>query len=84
MDAAAGAAGKPPAGGTVMKEWIYGIPCEVTSERFPDGKHNVYRFTVPGWPECAVTGRRAAKRVINGRLDAAVRNTLEIDRPPEG
>ena len=66
-----------------MKERIYGIDCEVTQEQFPDGKHSVYRFTVPGWPECAITGRRAAKRVIHGRLDAAVRNTLGIDRLEE-
>ena len=67
-----------------MKERIYGIDCEVTQEKFQDGKHSVYRFTVPGWQECVVTGRRAAKRVINGRLDAAVRNTLGIKWAPEG
>ena len=67
-----------------MKECIYGIDCEVTREQFPDGKHIVYRFTVPGWPECVVTGRRATKRVISGRLDAAVRNTLGIKWTPEG
>lgn len=67
-----------------MKERIDGIDCEVTQEQFPDGKQSVYRFTVPGLPECAVTGRRAAKRVIHGRLDAAVRNTLGIDRPQGG
>lgn len=66
-----------------MTERIYGIDCEVTQDKFPDGKHSVYRFTVPGWPECVVTGRRAAKRVISGRLDAAVRNTMGIDRQPE-
>lgn len=67
-----------------MKERIDGIDCEVTQEQFPDGKHSVYLFAVPGWPECTVTGRRAARRVIHGRLDAAVRNTLGIDRPTEG
>ncbi len=56
-----------------------GVPCVITRESFPDGKHDVYRFTVPGWPECVVTGRRAARRVISGRLDPAVRNTLGID-----
>ena len=61
-----------------MKERIYGIDCDVTQEKFPDGKHSVYRFTVPGWPECKATGKRAAKRVIHGRLDPAVRNTLGI------
>lgn len=49
-----------------------------------DGKHSVYRFTVPSWPECKVTGKRAAKRVINGRLDPAVRNTLGIKWTPVG
>jgi hypothetical protein len=67
-----------------MKERIYGIDCEVTQEQFFDGKHSVYRFAVPGWPECTITGVRAAKRVIHGQLDAAVRNTLGIDSPPEG
>lgn len=67
-----------------MRERIYGIDCEVTREQFPDGKHSVYQFTVPGWPECKVTGKRAAKRVIHGRLDPAVRNTLGIKWTPEG
>lgn len=67
-----------------MKECIYGIDCEVTQEQFPDGKHPVYRFTVPGWPECKVTGKHAAKRVIHGRLDPAVRNTLGIKWTSEG
>ena len=31
-----------------------------------------------------VTGKRAAKRVINGRLDPAVRNTLGIKWTPVG
>ena len=60
---------------------IMGIECMVHKEKFPDGRHrNVYRFTVPGWPECSVTGLMAAKRVIGGRLDPAVRNTFEIER----
>lgn len=51
----------------------------VHSEKFLDGKwRDVYRFTVPGWEECTVTGLRATKRVIRGRLDPAVRNTLGI------
>jgi len=58
---------------------VLGIDCEVTREKFPDGEHDVYRFTVPGWPECPVTGLRAAKRVIKGRLDPAVRNTLGME-----
>lgn len=60
-------------------EVIMGIPCKVTREQFPDGRHDVYTFTVDGWPECTVTGRRTAKRVIRARLDPAVRNTLGID-----
>ena len=67
-----------------MKERIYGIDCEVTQEQFTDGKHSVYRFTVPGWPECVVTGGSAAKRVINGRLDTAVRKTLGMNWTPAG
>lgn len=59
--------------------FVGGIECRVRSEKFPDGKwRDVYRFTVPGWSECKVTGLRAAKRVIRGRLDPAVRNTLGI------
>ncbi len=59
---------------------VCGIECAVHSEKFPDGRwHDVYRFTVPGWKECTVTGLRAAKRVIHGRLDPAVRNTLGIE-----
>lgn len=55
---------------------IYGVPCVVKREKFPDGYHDVYTFTVDGWEECSVTGLRATKRVIGGRLDSAVRNTL--------
>lgn len=57
-------------------ETVSGIPCKVRRERFPDGYHDVYTFTVPGWVECSITGRREAKRVIKSRCDAAVRNTL--------
>lgn len=63
-------------------EYVCGIPCKVNSEKFPDGYHDVYTFKVDGWQECSVTGRRAAKRVINGRLDTAVRNTML--KPPKG
>ena len=60
------------------------IVCERTLEVFPDGKKApVYRFTVPGWKECCVTGLRAAKRVIRGRQDPAVRRTLGIDEYPD-
>ena len=38
-----------------------------------------YTFTVPGWDECSIYGLRDTKRVIHGRLDPAVRNTLGID-----
>lgn len=38
-----------------------------------------YTFTVPGWEECTVYGLKAARRVIRGRLDPAVRRTLQID-----
>jgi hypothetical protein len=52
----------------------------VRREKFPDGRYrDVYRFTVPGWPECSTTGIRSAKRMIHGRLDPAVRNTLGIE-----
>ena len=60
---------------------ILGIPCEVVKWRFvgAKGRYNIaYRFTVPGWEECEITGRAAAERVIRGRLDAAVRNTMGI------
>ena len=63
-------------------ECIFGIPCKVKREKFTDGYHDVYTFTVDGWNECSVTGRRAAKRVIGGRLDPAVRNTML--KPPKG
>ena len=63
-------------------EFICGIPCKVRREKFPDGYHDVYTFKVDGWQECSVTGRRAAKRGIHGRLDAAVRNTMLM--PPKG
>lgn len=57
--------------------YIYGIPCTVKKERFPDKRYrNTYTFTVSGWEPCTVTGYDAAKRVIRGRQDAAVRNTL--------
>lgn len=66
-----------------MSEWISdridGIPVYRRREKFPDRKYrDVYRFTVPGWPECTVTGLSAAKRVIRGRTDPAIRNTLRI------
>lgn len=62
------------------EETIYGVRCAITQERFPGGERDVYRFAAPGWPECCVTGRKAAMRTIRGRLDPAVRNTLGIDR----
>lgn len=62
-----------------MEQIIMGIRCEVMQEDFPDGKRDVYTFTVPGWEKCSVTGRQAAKRVIRGRLDPAVRRIQGID-----
>ena len=41
-------------------------------------KDGYFTFTVPGWDKCTVYGIDAARRVIRGRLDAAVRNTLGI------
>ena len=62
------------------EEIVSGIRCMVHREKFPDGRYReVYRFTVPGWPECSTTGIRDTKRVIRGRLDPAVRNTLGIE-----
>ena len=55
---------------TVVK--IYGIECTV--------EKGYYTFTVPGWEEATVYGKKAAERTIRGRLDAAVRNTLGIDK----
>lgn len=60
------------------KEMVDGIQCTARREKFPDGMHDVYTFTVPGWKECSVTGKRAAKRVIHGMTDPAVRNTMGI------
>ena len=42
-------------------------------------KDGYYTFTVPGFPEYTVYGIKAARRVIRGRLDPAVRRTLGID-----
>jgi len=65
---------------------IDGIRCEVVKLHFPvdktDGKwrwYDAYRFTVPGWDECTITGLAAARRVIRGRTDPAVLNTLGIN-----
>ena len=55
----------------VSTETIQGIACQ--------RKGKVYTFTVPGWDECSIYGLRDTKRVIHGRLDPAVRNTLGID-----
>lgn len=63
-----------------MSVIVMGIECTVSQEDFPDGRKDVYTFTVPGWEECSIVGLRATKRVIRGRLDAAVRNTLGLDR----
>ena len=59
-------------------EYVYGVRCVVTGEKFADIYYDVYTFTVPGWEQCTVIGLSATKRVIRGRLDPAVRNTLGI------
>ena len=54
-------------------EYVSGVLCAVNSERMGDGKkHDVYTFTVPGWEKCSVTGKAAAKRMIDARLSPAV------------
>lgn len=61
---------------------ILGIPCEVVLWRHIGSKgrfNRAFSFTVPGWEPCTVTGEAAAERVIRGRLDLAVRNTLNIN-----
>ena len=63
------------------EETIEGIKCIVERRVYHDVL-DVYTFTVPGWPECSVSGRAAARRTIRGRLDFAVRNTLGIDDDP--
>lgn len=63
-------------------QMIDGISCEIIKWRFRSVKgsyHIAYRFTVPGWPECEITGLRATRRIIRGRTDLAVRNTLGIE-----
>ena len=60
---------------------VSGVECKVHSEKFPDGKwRDVYRFTVPGWKECKITGLRATRRVINARLDPGVQFLYGINR----
>ena len=65
---------------------IDGINCEVVKIHFPvdavDGKwqwYDAYRFTAPGWDECTIVGLAAAKRVIRGRTDPTVLNTMGIN-----
>ena len=70
-------------------EVIDGTKCDIVKMHFPvaDGGsgadkwawYTAYRFTTPGWPECTIVGLAAAKRVIQGRTDPAVINTLGID-----
>lgn len=60
---------------------IYGVPCEKIKWRWAGSKSRfriAFRFTVPGWTECTIDGVEAAERVIRGRLNAAVRNTMGI------
>lgn len=68
---------------TGRTEIIYGVTCEIVKAHYPvdttDGNwrwYTAYRFTVPGWKECTITGLEATKRVIRGRTSSAVRNTL--------
>lgn len=62
------------------KTMIYGIPCQIIKWRYVGEKSWVtaYRFTVPGWKEATITGIRAARRTIEGRLNPAIRNTFGI------
>lgn len=56
---------------------ISGIECDTETIICGDGKkRTLYTFTVPGWDRCSVTGFRAAQRVIRGRTNPAVLNTL--------
>ena len=60
---------------------IAGVACEIVKWRWAGSKgryNKAYRFTVPGWPECTISGKAAAERVILGRLNSAVRNTMGI------
>lgn len=61
---------------------IDGIRCEIIKwlPRAIKGRYFIaYRFTVPGWPECVITGLRDTRRVIRGRLDPTVRILRGID-----
>ena len=74
---------------TGRSETINGIRCDLVKIHFPANNgdtesakwkwHTAYRFKAPGWPECTIVGLAAAKRVIRGRTDPAVLNTLGID-----
>jgi hypothetical protein len=55
-------------------EVIYGVSCNVTREKCSDGRyHDCYTFTVKGWEECSIIGKRDTKRVINARQMPSVR-----------
>ena len=61
---------------------IDGIPCKIIKWRFCTVKgkfHIAYRFTVPGWPECEITGLNNTRRVIHGRTDPLTRRVMGID-----
>jgi hypothetical protein len=74
---------------TGERKVIDGILCDVLKIHLPVGDsksvsdkwawYTAYRFTAPGWPECTIIGLAAAKRVIRGRTDPAVLNTLRIN-----
>ena len=61
---------------------IDGIRCEIIKwrPRATKGRYfTAYRFTVPGWSKCVITGLRDTRRVIRGRLDPMTRILLGID-----
>ena len=61
------------------KEMLDGIECNTWKVKDGNGTvRTAYCFKVPGWDRITVLGKRAAKRVIRGRSNAAVRNTLGI------
>lgn len=61
------------------KEMLDGIECNTWKVKDGNGTvRTAYCFKVPGWDRITVLGKKAAKRIIRGRSDAAVRNTLGI------
>lgn len=61
------------------KEMLDDVECNTWNVKDGNGTvRTAYCFKVPGWDRITVLGKRAAKRIIRGRSDAVVRNTLEI------